>query len=75
LTKLEELWASYCKFDSFQDVEKQLRDKENLLTVYFEGTPLQLRQPALYRNKVKLALPQISQIDASKCYQPARFVG
>jgi hypothetical protein len=34
--------------------------------VYFEGNPLQTRAPALYRNKVRLALPQIMQIDASK---------
>lgn len=39
--------------------------KEKLETVYFEGNPLQLRQPALYRNKVRLALPQVQQIDAT----------
>ena len=66
LEHLEELWASYCKLDSFKDVEAQLRDKRELKTVYFEGTPLQLRQPALYRNKVRLAVPQVVQIDASK---------
>jgi protein phosphatase 1 regulatory subunit 7 len=65
LVELEELWASGCQFDSFGDVEKQLRDKKELTTVYFEATPLQLRQPALYRNKVRLALPQIKQIDAT----------
>ncbi|QDS74875.1 Protein phosphatase 1 regulatory subunit sds22 [Venturia effusa] len=65
LANLEEFWASYCKFDSFQDVEKQLADKKNLETVYFEGNMLQLRNPALYRNKVRLALPQVKQIDAT----------
>ncbi|KAE9967779.1 hypothetical protein EG328_007974 [Venturia inaequalis] len=65
LANLEEFWASYCKFDSFQDVEKQLADKQNLETVYFEGNMLQLRSPALYRNKVRLALPQVKQIDAT----------
>lgn len=50
----------------FAEVERELRDKEQLETVYFEGTPLQTRQPALYRNKVRLALPQVKQIDASK---------
>ncbi|ORY05185.1 hypothetical protein BCR34DRAFT_48930 [Clohesyomyces aquaticus] len=65
LTHLEEFWASYCKFSSFDEVEKQLRDKEELKTVYFEGTPLQTNQRALYRNKVKLTLPQIIQIDAT----------
>ena len=64
---MEEFWASYCKLENFQEVEAQLKDKEKLETVYFEGNPLQLRQPALYRNKVRLALPQVRQIDASEC--------
>jgi len=65
LNDLEEFWASNCLFDSFDDVEKQLKDKKSLETVYFEGTPLQKRQPVLYRNKVRLALPHIKQIDAT----------
>jgi protein phosphatase 1 regulatory subunit 7 len=64
--KLEELWASNCKFDSFEDVEGQLAGKQELKTVYFEGNPLQLRQPVQYRGKMRLALPRIRQIDASK---------
>lgn len=66
LAHLTELWASYCRISSFAEVEKQLKDKEELETVYFEGNPLQLAQPALYRNKVRLALPNIKKIDASK---------
>ncbi|KAF2001512.1 L domain-like protein [Amniculicola lignicola CBS 123094] len=62
---LQELWASYCKLSSFQEVETALGDKEDLQTVYFEGNPLQLAQRALYRNKVKLALPRVIQIDAT----------
>jgi protein phosphatase 1 regulatory subunit 7 len=69
LVHLQEMWASNCKLDSFQEIEAQLRDKKELETVYFEGNPLQRKQMALYRNKVKLALPQIKQIDASKCGQ------
>jgi protein phosphatase 1 regulatory subunit 7 len=65
LTHLEELWASYCQISDFAEVEAELGDKEELETVYFEGNPLQLRQPALYRNKVKLALPRIKQVDAT----------
>ncbi|KAF2400755.1 L domain-like protein [Trichodelitschia bisporula] len=64
-SQLEELWASSCKLDSFEEVEQQLRDKAELQTVYLEGNPLQKRQPALYRNKVRLALPQVQQIDAT----------
>ncbi len=44
-----------------------MADKEELDTVYFEGNPLQREAMATYRNKVKLALPQVKQIDASKC--------
>jgi protein phosphatase 1 regulatory subunit 7 len=36
--------------------------------VYFEGNPLQTNGPALYRNKVRLALPNIKQIDASEYF-------
>lgn len=63
---LEELWGSNNQLASFEEVERQLRDKEELKTVYFEGNPLQMKAPALYRNKVRLAIPQIMQIDASE---------
>ena len=66
LIHLEEFWASSNKLSSFEEVERELKDKEELQTVYFEGNPLQQRAPALYRNKVKLALPQVQQIDASE---------
>ncbi|KAG4422457.1 Protein phosphatase 1 regulatory subunit sds22 [Cadophora malorum] len=65
LKELEEVWASYNLLGDFSEVEKVLGGKEELNTVYFEGNPLQLRQPALYRNKVRLALPQVKQIDAT----------
>ncbi|KAF4589411.1 Protein phosphatase 1 regulatory subunit SDS22 [Ophiocordyceps camponoti-floridani] len=65
LTELEELWASYNKLADLADVESVLKDKQHLTTVYFEGNPLQLRGPTLYRNKVRLALPQVRQIDAT----------
>jgi protein phosphatase 1 regulatory subunit 7 len=67
LQYLQEMWASNCKLDSFQEVQKQLGDKKELETVYLEGNPLQRKQMALYRNKVRLALPQVKQIDASMC--------
>ncbi|PYH78276.1 NIF-domain-containing protein [Aspergillus uvarum CBS 121591] len=65
LTNLEELWASNNQLASFDEVERELRDKEHLKTVYFEGNPLQMRAPALYRNKVRLAIPHIMQVDAT----------
>ncbi|KAE8149676.1 NIF-domain-containing protein [Aspergillus avenaceus] len=65
LTNLEELWGSNNQLASFQEVEKELKDKEHLQTVYFEGNPLQRNGPAVYRNKVRLAIPHIMQIDAT----------
>ncbi|KAI0200847.1 protein phosphatase 1 regulatory subunit SDS22 [Astrocystis sublimbata] len=65
LKNLAELWASSNQLSDFADVERELKDKSDLTTVYFEANPLQLRQPALYRNKVRLALPQVKQIDAT----------
>ena len=66
LPNLEELWASSNLLLSFEEIERELKDKEKLTTVYFEANPLQFQNPALYRNKVRLALPQIRQIDASR---------
>ncbi|RDW70637.1 putative protein phosphatase PP1 regulatory subunit Sds22 [Aspergillus mulundensis] len=65
LKELEELWASNNQLSSFNEVECELKDKENLKTVYFEGNPLQTNGPVVYRNKVRLAIPQIMQIDAT----------
>ena len=66
LPNLEELWASSNMLHSFEEIETELKDKERLTTVYFEANPLQFQSPALYRNKVRMALPQVRQIDASK---------
>ncbi|KAF4634081.1 hypothetical protein G7Y89_g4028 [Cudoniella acicularis] len=65
LEELEELWASYNQISDFAEVERELKDKTKLTTVYFEGNPLQLKNPTLYRNKVRLMLPQVMQIDAT----------
>ncbi|KAJ5893382.1 Leucine rich repeats (2 copies) [Penicillium taxi] len=65
LKNLEELWGSNNQLASFEEVERELKDKEKLQTVYFEGNPLQTNGPAVYRNKVRLTLPQIVQIDAT----------
>lgn len=76
LEHLKELWASSNLLSSFEAVENELAELKDLTTVYFEMNPLQLRNPALYRNKVKLALPQIQQIDASMlCSKPTVYEG
>jgi Leucine-rich repeat (LRR) protein len=66
LTNIENFWATGCKLERFDELEKELGDKKELDEVYFEGNPLQKSNPVLYRNKVRLALPQVSKIDASK---------
>ena len=66
LAKLEELWASSNELQSFDEIGSELGDKEQLNTVYFEGNPLQMRNPVTYRNKVRLCLPHVKQIDACK---------
>ncbi|KAK4624053.1 Phosphatase 1 regulatory subunit SDS22 [Fulvia fulva] len=65
LKELENVWASNCQVDSFQEIERALKDKEKLDEVYFEGNPVQRQNPVLYRNKVRLALPQVTKIDAA----------
>ncbi|GAB7340012.1 hypothetical protein MBLNU457_6519t1 [Dothideomycetes sp. NU457] len=65
LKKLENFWASSCRIANFAEIERELRDKEKLDEVYFEANPVQIQNPVLYRNKVRLALPQVTKIDAS----------
>ncbi|KAK8858646.1 hypothetical protein IAR55_002875 [Kwoniella newhampshirensis] len=65
LVDLEEFWASYNKIANLRALDTQLRPLENLETVYLEGNPCQKDDMANYRRKVMLALPQISQIDAT----------
>lgn len=59
------MWASNCQIEDFREIERVLRDKGKLEEVYFEGNPVQRAQPVLYRNKVRLALPQVGKIDAA----------
>lgn len=66
LKQIEEVWASSNELSSFDEIEKELGDKPELKTVYFEGNPLQLNNAVNYRNKVRLCLPRVKQIDASK---------
>ena len=59
------MWASNCQIEDFREIERVLKDKEKLEEVYFEGNPVQRNGPVLYRNKVRLALPQVKKIDAA----------
>ncbi|KAJ2838536.1 Protein phosphatase 1 regulatory subunit 7, partial [Coemansia sp. 'formosensis'] len=67
LARLEDLWASGNQLASFENVERACGPLAALRTVYLEFNPLQRAQPASYRRKVMLALPQVTQIDATLC--------
>jgi protein phosphatase 1 regulatory subunit 7 len=45
----------------------KLTHMNELATVYFERNPIQQHCPADYRRKLILALPTLSQIDATLC--------
>ncbi|WOO76757.1 Protein phosphatase 1 regulatory subunit 7 [Vanrija pseudolonga] len=65
LSELEEFWASSNKIATLKDLDTQLRPLKNLETVYLEHNPCQTNDPVNYRRKIMLALPQVSQIDAT----------
>jgi protein phosphatase 1 regulatory subunit 7 len=67
LPQLEEFWANNNQFDNdcYEQVDKELGAIKTLQTVYLEGNPMQLKNRATYRNKIRLALPNIKQIDAT----------
>lgn len=67
LHKLEELWASYNHINDFKEIESELSDLEFLNTVYFEGNPVQKNNEVTYRNKLKIILTHLKQIDATYC--------
>jgi len=50
---------------NLNDVTPQLAHLKNLQTVYLEGNPCQKSDMANYRRKLIIALPQVSQIDAT----------
>lgn len=65
LVNLVELWASNNRIESFDEVRTECSHLLLLETVYFEGNPLQQNNVVTYRNKIKLAIPHIKQIDAT----------
>ncbi|KTW28796.1 hypothetical protein T552_01426 [Pneumocystis carinii B80] len=67
-TELQELWASYNQLSDFENIEKECKTMKNLVTIYLEGNPLQKTNGPTYRNKIKLIVPWIKQIDAT-CVQ------
>jgi Leucine-rich repeat (LRR) protein len=65
LKQLEDFWANNNLLESFQEIEQELGGLEGLHTVYFEHNPLQKTAGATYRNKIRLCLKAVKQIDAT----------
>jgi protein phosphatase 1 regulatory subunit 7 len=67
LSNLNEFWANDNHITSINSLEAQLGPKKcpDLNTVYLENNPVQRQEGSSYRTKIRLALPQISQIDAT----------
>ncbi|KAF7327617.1 LRRcap domain-containing protein [Mycena kentingensis (nom. inval.)] len=65
LANLEELWISGNKIPSLQGLDSQLKNLGGLRTLYLEGNPCQTSDMTGYRRKIILALPQLTQIDAT----------
>ncbi|KAF7978812.1 hypothetical protein HWV62_44587 [Athelia sp. TMB] len=53
------------KITTLQTLEPQLHAASALETIYLEGNPVQETEGGNYRRKIKMALPQLSQIDAT----------
>lgn len=65
LTSLEDLWLGGNKIPDLQTLEPQLRHISTLQTIYLEGNPCQKNEGTSYMRKIRLALPQLTQIDAT----------
>ncbi|KAF8656879.1 hypothetical protein AX16_002425 [Volvariella volvacea WC 439] len=65
LTMLEELWLNGNQIPDLKALDTQLHHIETLRTIYLEANPCQTSDMAGYRRKVMLALPQVTQIDAT----------
>ncbi|XP_054164761.1 telomere length regulation protein TEL2 homolog [Oppia nitens] len=64
LELLEEFWCNNNGIDDWKDLEV-LSNLKNLKTVYFEHNPISSHQ--MYRKKIMLLCPQLTQIDATLC--------
>ncbi|TFK72913.1 L domain-like protein [Pluteus cervinus] len=65
LTNLEELWMSGNQIPNLLALDTELRSISTLRTIYLEANPCQTSDRTGYRRKVILALPQVTQIDAT----------
>jgi protein phosphatase 1 regulatory subunit 7 len=57
--------ASSNLIPTLRDLESQLGKTKTLETIYLEGNPCERNEGVNYRRKITLALPQVTQIDAT----------
>ncbi|PIK44844.1 putative protein phosphatase 1 regulatory subunit 7 [Apostichopus japonicus] len=62
LTALEEFWFNSNLLEHWPDID-ELKFATRIQTVYFEHNPIQ--KDPMYRKKIKLSLPSLTQIDAT----------
>ena len=64
LEMIEEFWFNDNHISDWKEIKK-IEHMKNLATVYLERNPIE-KSPD-YRRKLKLALPSLTQIDATLC--------
>jgi protein phosphatase 1 regulatory subunit 7 len=65
LIQLTDFWCSYNQISSFDNIHSALINCKKIDTVYFEGNPIQLNDPTMYRRKLKLCFgTSLHKIDA-----------
>jgi len=65
LTSLQELWINDNQIPTLRALTPQLGHISTLETIYLERNPCQTNDQTGYRRKIILALPQVSQVDAT----------
>jgi len=65
LKELQELWTNDNRIPDLRALERELGKTTTLETIYLEGNPCQRSDQGGYRRKVILALPQVTQVDAT----------
>lgn len=65
LTQLTDFWCSYNQVADYSNIHDALQHATSLETVYFEGNPIQLKDPTMYRTKLRLCFgDSLQKIDA-----------
>eukprot|EP00123_Amoebidium_parasiticum_P015622 comp23069_c0_seq2/m.36978 comp23069_c0_seq2/g.36978 ORF comp23069_c0_seq2/g.36978 comp23069_c0_seq2/m.36978 type:complete len:137 (-) comp23069_c0_seq2:255-665(-) len=64
LTSLKEFWCNHNQIADWREID-HLPKTNTIVTVYFEHNPI--AQDPNYRRKLRLAIPSLTQIDATLC--------